>query len=124
MKNTYAKGARFERDLIHYLNSKDFSVLRVPSSGGFLSPIDIVAMKKGLIVAIECKSWNRKPKLEKEQLRRFKEWSDRAGAMGFLAWRKPGNKWLFLRIEDAELGKYEDENWFAMENVLSALDFR
>jgi Holliday junction resolvase len=124
MVKTYVKGSRFERDLIHFLNYKGFAVARVPSSGGFLSPMDVIAIKKGLVVAIECKAWNKLPKLDKKQLTHFREWVNKAQAIGFVAWKKPGGKWLFLRLEDAEANRYEEENWLPMENVLNALDFR
>jgi Holliday junction resolvase len=120
----YTKGVRFERDLLHFFNHKGFSVLRVPSSGSSVSPVDIIAIKKGLIIAIECKAWAKKPRIEKKSLQKFRMWVDRAGALGFIAWKKPRNEWLFLRIDDAENGNYEDENWFRMENLLNALDFR
>lgn len=122
--NFYRKGARFERDLIHFLNYKGFSVSRTASSGGYLYPVDILAMKKGLILAFECKAHKTKPRLQKDKLKKFKEWCDRAGAMGFLAWRAPQNKWLFLRMEDAEKRNYADENWIEMHNFLKAVDFR
>lgn len=120
---TYAKGARAERELLHYLNSKGFAVIRAPSSGGELSPVDIVAIKNGLIIAIESKSWEIKPKLPKDRVLRLKEWSDKAGAITFLGWRTR-NKWLFLQMKDVLENKYEDENWIGMENFLTALDFR
>jgi len=120
---TYAKGARAERELLHFLNSRNFAVIRAPASGGDLSPVDIVAIKRGLIIAIESKAWENKPKLPKERVDRLKEWSDKAGAITFLGWRTK-NKWLFLQLKDVIENKYEDANWFPMENFLDALDFR
>lgn len=115
---TYQKGASFERDVMYYLNSKGFSVIRASASGGYLTPVDIVAMKKGLILALELKNHTKKPKLEKKKVASFKEWCDNAGAMGFLAWKNK-TKWLFLRLKDVEENKYEDENWIEMNNLLS-----
>ena len=120
---TYAKGARAESELLHFLNSKNFAVIRAPSSGGDLSPVDVVAIKRGLIIAIECKNHAKKPKLPKDRAARLKEWSDKAGAITFLGWRTK-NKWLFLQLKDVLENRYEDENWFEMENFLTALDFR
>lgn len=114
---TYAKGARAENELLHFLNYHGFACLRQASSGGYLTPVDIVAMKKGLVLAIECKAHQKKPKLQKDKLKRFAEWCEKAGAIGLLGWRTTG-KWLFLRIKDAEKGNYEDENWIEMENLL------
>ncbi len=118
---TYAKGARSERELLKFLDYKGFSCVRSASSGGFFSPVDIVATKKGFIIAIECKAWSTKPKLKKEKLREFKKWCERAGAKGFLAWYNNA-KWKFLRIEDAEKNKYEDENWFSLNDFLRLID--
>ncbi|HLD42327.1 MAG TPA: hypothetical protein VJB06_04770, partial [archaeon] len=91
--------------------------------GGELSPVDIVAIKNGLIIAIESKSWENKPKLPKDRVDRLKEWSDKAGAITFLGWRTR-NKWLFLQLKNVLENRYEDENWIGMENFLTALDFR
>jgi len=120
---TYAKGARAELELIHYLDSKNFSCIRSASSGGDLYPVDILAIKKGLIIAVECKNHAKKPKLPQDRVLRLKEWSDKAGAITFLGWRTK-NKWLFLQLKDVLENKYEDENWIEMENFLTALDFR
>ena len=120
---SYRNGVLYEREMLHFLNSKGFAVSRVPSSGGYLSPIDIIAIKRGLILSFECKNYSKKPRLEKNQLRRFKDWCDRAGAIGFLAWRNSG-QWLFLKISDAEAGNYEDGKWIEMKNLLSAFGIK
>ena len=124
MKHAYLKGARTERELLHFLNFKGFSCGRIASSGNYLTPVDLIAMKKGLILCFEIKAHKNKPKLEKDKLQRFREWCDRAGAIGFLAWKPEKNRWLFLKIEDAESNNYEDENWIEMRSLLAALDFR
>ncbi|MBI4020125.1 MAG: hypothetical protein HY367_02230 [Candidatus Aenigmarchaeota archaeon] len=124
---TYAKGAAFERELIHFFHSKGFSCVRAASSGGDICPADIIAIKKSLIIAIECKSWKDRPRLDSGAIRRYKEWCERANAMGFLAWQAPKSKhrrWRFLTLKDAEENKYEDENWFELDSLLKALDFR
>ncbi len=117
----YAKGVRFERELLHCLHGLGYSVMRGPASGGGLSPVDVVAIKAGLIVAIECKNWMEKPRLGKDKIASMKSWCDRAGAIGFLSWRK-GQEWLFLPLTDAEAGRYQDEFWLPMKNVLAALE--
>ena len=118
---TYSKGVRGDRELMHFLNYKGFAVSRAPSSGGFLTPVDIIAIRKGVVLGLEIKTWEKKPRIDKKQLAGLRGWCDKAGAMGFIAWRSAGNKWLFLRLEDAEANKYEDENWMQMENFLNAL---
>jgi len=121
MLKTYSKGARGERELLHFLNHKGFAVSRAPSSGGFLTAIDIVAIKKGLILGIECKAHQKKPRINKLQLQRFREWINKAGAIGLIAWRTPEPRWKFLRLEDAENNRYEDENWIERDVLLNAL---
>ncbi len=115
--NRYAKGSASERELMHILNSRGFSVMRAPSSGGAIYPLDIVAIRKGFVLAFEIKTWGRKPYLEAAQLDGFKEWCGRAGAMGFLGWRSRG-KWLFLRLEDALDSNYKDDKWITMDDFL------
>ncbi len=121
---SYRKGVRFERDLLHFFNDRGFSVLRTPSSGNKITPVDIIAIKRGLIIAIECKAWSKKPRIETKKIIQMREWVNKAGAFGFIAWKKPGNVWTFLRIDDAEKGNYDDENWFRMDNLLNVIDFR
>jgi Holliday junction resolvase len=114
---SYSKGARGEHELLHILNSRGFAVMRAPSSGGAIYPLDIVAIKKGVVLAFEIKTWDRKPYLEAAQASAFREWCGRAGAMGFLGWRSRG-KWLFLRLEDALNSNYKDDSWITMEGFL------
>jgi Holliday junction resolvase len=128
MIKTYSKGSRAERDLAHFLNNKGFATLRVPSSGGFLSPLDVVAIKGGQVIAFEVKSHAKKPKLKKDQLERFSEWCGKAGAMGFVVWRRTSSendepmsasqRWLFLPIENARNNDYSDESWVERDVLL------
>lgn len=120
---SYRKGANAERELLLFLNHRGFAVIRAPSSGGTLTGVDIVAMKKGLIVGIESKAYTKKPRIAKPQLKKMRDWCDRAGAVGIIGWRATG-KWLFLPLENAETGKYEDENWMEMEPFFNAIDYR
>ena len=117
MIKTYAKGYRAERELLRFLSSRGFSVVRQASSGGLHSPVDLVAMKIGKILSFEIKSWSVKPKLSKKQLTAFKKWSDNAGAISFLAWYNQ-NQWRFLPLKDAEAGRYDDENWIDLSSFL------
>lgn len=98
MIKTYIKGARAERDLAKRLKDMGFGVIRAAGSGGNVSIPDLVAIKRGRILAFECKAWKTKPKLKKEEYNEFIDWCKRSGAMGFLAWKNKG--WLFLNIKD------------------------
>lgn len=111
----YRKGFRAERELLRFLSARGFSCIRSASSGGSLTPVDIVAIKSGRLLCFEIKSWSRKPRLDKKQLSRFSEWCHGAGGHGFLAWYNH-NQWRFLPIKDAEANRYDDENWLDLES--------
>lgn len=115
--NLYRKGFRAERELLRILSSHGYSCVRSASSGGFLTPVDIVALKPGKVLCFEIKSWARKPRLDRGQLSRFSEWCRNAQGHGFVAWYNQ-NTWRFLHMNDAEANKYDDENWFGLEPFL------
>jgi Holliday junction resolvase len=94
--------------------------MRAPSSGGAIYPLDVIAIKKGRILAFEIKTWNRKPYLESDQVNAFREWCERAGATGFLGWRGRG-KWSFLSLENVLSGNYKDNVWMTMESFFRTL---
>jgi len=113
---TYQKGARWERELLRYLNHKGFSVVRVSASGNQLYPLDVLALKPGLTLAIECKS-SQKQLFKKEQVEKLIEWAERAGAIPILAW-KQGRRWLFLPAKSWSAGSRE---WMELKDLLIAL---
>jgi len=114
---TYAKGYRAERELLRILSARGYSCIRAASSGGFLTPVDVLAMKSGKTLCFEIKSWANKPKLKKDQLSRFSEWCNNAQGHGFLAWYNQ-NQWRFLPLRDVESNQYEDENWIGLDAFL------
>lgn len=132
MVKAYAKGSRAERELAHFLNDKGFATIRVPSSGGFLSPLDMVAIRKGQTIAFEVKNHKIKPRLSKSQAKSFSEWCKKAGVTGFVVWRRTepigdevltnSTRWKFLRIEDALNSDYSDEKWFDRNFLLRWLN--
>lgn len=107
MLKTYAKGARAERELAKKLMDLGFSVVRSGKSGSSISVPDIIALKRGIILAFECKSWKNVPKLRKEQYEKFLEWCEKAGAIGFLAWRK--KRWFFLNVKNLKEGNIKND---------------
>ena len=113
----YRKGFKSEREILRILSSRGYSCVRSASSGGFLTPVDIVAIKSGKVLAFEVKSWARKPRLDKTQLSRLSDWCSQAGAHGFIAWYNK-NTWRFLPFRDAEANRYDDENWIGLDAFL------
>lgn len=94
----HAKGANAERELMHLLFDLGFSVVRIAGSG--VSPLpapDIVALRKGRVIAVECKA--RKAKnlaVSTEQMQQLLGWCDRAGAEAIVGWKVPHKGWFFL----------------------------
>ena len=99
IKYRYQKGANAERELAKILKENGFAVMRAAKSGGSISIPDIIGVKNGRVLAFECKTWKRKPRLKKEEFAEIVDWCLRASAEGYLAWRNRG-KWLFLNIND------------------------
>jgi Holliday junction resolvase len=102
----YRKGANAERELIRLLFGRGLAVLRVAGSGKTPLPSpDIVAMRPGLQLAIECKAWD-KPylSLAHAQMSELREWSRMAGAELYIAWKIPRKGWCFLKPRQFKKG--------------------
>ncbi|MBI4173319.1 MAG: hypothetical protein HY519_01225 [Candidatus Aenigmarchaeota archaeon] len=115
----YQKGVRAELEWVKFLNYRGFGSVRSAASGNALYPVDVVAIRKGLVLAFEVKNYAKLPRLDKEQAGAMKGWCDKTGAFGFLAWRSK-NGWLFLRLQDAVDGNYKNERWITMPSLLAA----
>lgn len=85
----YKKGRRFEYTVKNYLKSKGFWTLRSPGSAG---PVDLIAIKKGLILLVQCKCRPGLSKMEKEELLRL---SESTGSKPILAYRETPHKFKF-----------------------------
>ncbi len=124
MVKTYAKGYRFERNLVHKLSKMGFMVLRAPRSGriGLASP-DIVAIHKidgkSKVLAIECKNRLEGFTVAHEQLQELQEWKDVAGAKCYIAWKCGRNDALFIYLEDVIDNKGNVGKKFAKEKGIS-----
>lgn len=116
MVRTYRKGYTAENELVHTLSKYGYVAMRAPRSGriGLASP-DIVAVKKGKILAIECKSRASAFTVEREQLQELREWEEKAGAIPYIGWKIARKGWLFLELEDVERNKGNIGKKFAEE---------
>jgi len=95
----YNKGANAERQLIHRLFEAGFSVIRTAGSGKTPLPApDIIALKRGRILAFECKAWKAKNlAIPVEQVEELLDWSEVAGAEPLIGWKIPRKGWFFLK---------------------------
>ena len=82
MVTNYKRGADFERRAKEFLERIGYAVVR---SAGSHSPADLVAMRHGELVCVQCK---RDGKLPPKEWNEFWEFCERAGALPVLA--QPG----------------------------------
>lgn len=97
----YNKGANAERELIKLLAKHDFAVLRVAGSGTNPLPCpDVVALKDGIAIAIECKAKKGQYlPISVEQIEEEQGWAKMAGSKFLVAWKVPRKGWLFLEVK-------------------------
>jgi Holliday junction resolvase len=97
----YSKGARAERELLNYLASIGFSVIRSAGSGvNSISP-DIVAIKQGKGFAFESKAWDGTGiSIDHEKFLSLKAWRDNSGMDTYMAWRMKGDGWYFIALDE------------------------
>ena len=99
------RGIREERELIHRLDSLGFAVLRAPASGSRtkLDRPDILAGRKGFVLAIEVKTSRKKTfYVRKESVEQLIRFSDRFGAKPYLAikFKHTGLDWFLVKPEN------------------------
>ena len=88
----YDAGARFERRVKEYLESKGFWVCR---SAGSRSAIDLLAIKAGEIMLCQCKVDGRLSQVEREQLLELEQ---ETGGYAVIASRD-GRRIKMMRLE-------------------------
>ncbi|RLI35003.1 Holliday junction resolvase [Candidatus Bathyarchaeota archaeon] len=101
------KGVKEERELVKILDRLGFAVLRAPASGSRtkLDRPDIVAGRRGLIIALEVKTTSRERLyLRKESIEQLIRFSDRFGAKPFLAvkFKRKRRGWLLVEVGSLE----------------------
>ena len=108
MVKCYAKGARAERELIKAFSGKGFSVIRAAGSGVSGACPDLLAFKRGMHYAFECKSWSASSlAVKKNQFKELLGWEDNTGITTFIAWKIGGEGWRFVKLSEMnEAGKH------------------
>jgi len=99
-----SKGVREERELVRILDGLGFAVLRAPASGSRtkLDRPDLLAGRKGFIIALEVKSTSRETLyLREETVAQLLRFSKRFGAKPFLAvkFKHKRRRWLLVEVE-------------------------
>ncbi len=104
MPKNKKKGINAERDLIHAFWAREWTACRVAGSGSMRYPgPDIIAIKQGKSLAIECKITKNTTKyLKKEEIEALKEYSQKSGSTALIAVKFPKQEWAFLEPEKLE----------------------
>ncbi|MCX8199963.1 MAG: hypothetical protein N3G76_00675 [Candidatus Micrarchaeota archaeon] len=101
LKNSYSKGARFERELADLLTQRGYMVVRAAGSGVYTTAPDLLAFRKMEAYVFECKAWNSgRLSLRKEQYELLKKWEECTSVSAYVAWRVPRAGWLFIRVSE------------------------
>jgi Holliday junction resolvase len=116
----YDKGARSERELLNILYEEGYSVTRSAGSGvNALSP-DLIALKKGSVISIECKAWEKGSlSIAPDQFEKLLEWERNSDFPTYVAWRMNGAGWFFIRTGEFEKAR---SNWNITKKKVLALN--
>jgi len=97
----YSKGARAERELLNYLSSVGYSVMRSAGSGvNSISP-DIIAIKNKKGIIFESKAWDSTSiSIDHEKFNTLKTWENNTGMDTYMAWRMNGEGWFFIKLDE------------------------
>jgi Holliday junction resolvase len=115
----YAKGARSERELMELLAQRGFSVVRSAGSGvGYAAP-DILAFRRGIAYAFECKAWaGKRIAISGEKFAQLKQWEGNTGINVLVGWRIARQGWRFFYL--SELRESGENYAMQLEHALKA----
>jgi Holliday junction resolvase len=100
---SYGKGARGERELIRLFAEKGYSVMRAAGSGVAGDCPDLLAFKRGIQYAFECKAWKgNRIAIDKEHYEALRRWEENTGITTMLAWRMDRIGWFFIYLSELE----------------------
>ena len=100
MRTNYQRGADFERRVVKDMESKGYAAIR---SAGSHKPADVVAMRRGKTVCIQCKRDGRLPPAEWNA---FLDWCWKAGAVPVMASIPKGGRGIaYHRLTGCKRGR-------------------
>jgi Holliday junction resolvase len=97
--SNYQKGARFERDIVTELWGRGWTAVRAAGSGSVGYPVpDVVGMRDGELIAIECKSSRKNKVYLEEAIMNLKVFADISGARAYIGVKFLKKKPMFFNI--------------------------
>ena len=116
-KSAYIKGAKFEREVKNYLQTRGFAVIRASKSGvDGISP-DLVILSSTLKFCLECKAWSHGLHFEKAKFEIMRSFEQKTGIPYYVAWKYPRREWRFFPLAALK----ETNNGYSLSS--SELDF-
>ena len=117
----YAKGAKAERELIEMFWNNGYAAMRAAGSGiSRLPSVDVIAGNGKKTFAVECKAIKSGyVYLEKEEIVKLLTFSQKFGAMPYVAVRFAKDDWSFLhagKIQTTGTGKFKITRKIAEES--------
>ncbi len=100
----YEKGANFERELVNKFYEHGWTAMRAAGSGSIMAP-DVIGMKNGDIVVIECKATKKDRLSLKDAIVGMKKISEISGARAYIAVKFYKEKPRFFDIAKLMLKK-------------------
>lgn len=100
----YEKGANFERELVNKFYEHGWAAMRAAGSGSIMAP-DVVGMKGGKIVVIECKVTKQEKISLKDAILSMKKISEISGAKTYIAVKFYKEKPKFFDVKKLLLKK-------------------
>ncbi len=97
----YAKGARAERELLSKFQEMGYSIIRSAGSGvNSVSP-DVIAIKNGRGISLECKAWDKGSiAIELDKFSALNEWEKNTLMATYIAWRMNNEGWYFIKLDE------------------------
>jgi len=98
-----SKGSRLERELLRKFWEEKWFCTRMAGSGSMPLPCpDLLAGKRGRVLALECKGGkgDKRRYIDTQQIEELREFSRGFGAEAWVGVRFNGMEWYFLRIQD------------------------
>ncbi len=97
----YSRGADFERKLVSMFWSRGWAAVRAAGSGTRKEPVpDVVAVKDGKVIVVECKTTKKDRLSLKTAIQQLAEFTRVSGGTGYIAIRFYRKHPRFYRIDD------------------------
>jgi Holliday junction resolvase len=119
----YRRGADFERALVTEFWRRGWAAVRAAGSGTRREPVpDIIAVKDGHVIVVECKATRRDRLSLKTAIKQLEEFTNVSGGQGYIAIRFFRKKPRFYSIKELMKRKNhtirDNDEYMTLETVI------